>query len=95
MERGKHYMRRSRSWRRGRYETSKRLLKFSDCLAVAVTVISTVAVFYLKDPTPLEYLIPAVFGLTATSHGFYYWKAKNENIAKYGNNIKEDDYGEV
>ena len=88
-------MRRSRNWRRRRRETSKALLLFSDILAVAVTVISAVAVFVLKDAAPLEFLIPAVFGLTATSHGFYYWKAKNENIAKFGNNDKEDDYGEV
>ena len=88
-------MRRSRNWRRRRRETSKALLLFSDILAVAITVISAVAVFVLKDAAPLEFLIPSVFGLTATSHGFYYWKAKNENIAKFGNNYKEDDYGEV
>ena len=88
-------MSRSRNWRRRKRETSKSLLLFSDILAVAVTVISAVAVFVLKDAAPLEFLIPAVFGLTATSHGFYYWKAKNENIAKFGNNDKEDDYGEV
>ena len=75
--------------------SSKALLLFSDMLAVSVTVISAVAVFILKDPSPLEYLIPAVFGLAATSHGFYYWKAKNENMAKFGNNDKEDEYGEV
>ena len=88
-------MRRSRNWRRRRRETSKALLLFSDMLAVTVTVISAVAVFVLKDAAPLEFLIPAVFGLAATSHGFYYWKAKNENIAKHGDNVKEDEYGEV
>ena len=88
-------MSRSRNWRRRRTETSKQLLLFSDILAVAVTVISAVAVFVIGDTSPLEYLIPAVFGLAATSHGFYYWKAKNENIAKFGSNEKEDGYGEV
>ena len=88
-------MRRSRNWRRRRAETSKVLLIFSDILAVVVMAITAMAVFVLKDSTPLEFLIPAVFGLTATSHGFYYWKAKNENMAKFGNNVKEDDYGEV
>ena len=88
-------MSRSRNWRRRRTETSKRLLLFSDILAVTVTVISAVAVFVIGDTSPLEYLIPAVFGLAATSHGFYYWKAKNENIAKFGSNEKEDGYGEV
>ena len=88
-------MSRSRNWRIRRTETSKRLLLFSDILAVTVTVISAVAVFVIGDTSPLEYLIPAVFGLAATSHGFYYWKAKNENIAKFGSNEKEDGYGEV
>ena len=88
-------MSRSRNWRRRRTETSKQLLLFSDILAVAVTVISAVAVFVIGDTSPLEYLIPAVFGLAATSHGFYYWKAKNENIAKFGSNEKEDGYGGV
>ena len=88
-------MRRSRNYRRRRAETSKVLLIFSDILAVVVMALTAVAVFVLKDAAPLEYLIPAVFGLTATSHGFYYWKAKNENMTKFGNNVKEDDYGEV
>ena len=66
---------------------------FSDILAVSVTAITVVTVFVLQDPSPLEFLIPAVFGLAATSHGFYYWKAKNENMAKHGNHLKEDEYG--
>ena len=84
-----------RNLKKRRHETSKVLLLFSDDLAVAVTVLSIVAVFILKDSSPLSYLIPAVFGLAATSHGFYYWKAKNENMAKHGNNVKEDGYGET
>ena len=35
------------------------------------------------DLSPLAYLIPAVFGELATATGFYYWKARNENRAKY------------
>jgi len=62
---------------------------FADALSVAVTIITIVAVFILKDSTPLAYLIPSVFGLSATSHGFYYWKAKAENIKKYG--YREDE----
>jgi len=86
-------MNRYRNSKRRRHETSKALLLFSDALAVTVTVISTVAVFVIGDTSPLSYLIPAVFGLAATSHGFYYWKAKNENMVKLG--IKEDEDGEV
>ena len=66
-----------------RAETSKVILLFTDILCVIITIISIIAVFVLKDTSPLMYLIPGIFGLTATSHGFYYWKAKAENIAKY------------
>ena len=65
-------------------ETSKKLLIISDTLAGIATVSTIIAVFVIKDGAPLAYLIPAAFGLSATSHGFYYWKAKNENLQKYG-----------
>lgn len=69
-------------------ETSKILLIVSDVMAAAVLVGTVVAVFVLQDATPLAYLIPAVFGLAATSHGFYYWKAKAENLNKWGQGDK-------
>ena len=71
-------------------ETSKILLIVSDVMAAAVLIGTVVAVFVLQDATPLAYLIPAVFGLAATSHGFYYWKAKNENMIKL---TKDDEEG--
>lgn len=93
MEQVRCFMKRYRNSKKQKTETSKLLLLFSDILAVAVTAITVVAVFVLRETSPLEFLIPAVFGLTATSHGFYYWKAKNENIAKHGNNVKEEEDG--
>lgn len=69
-------------------ETSKILLLVSDVMATAVLIGTVVAVFVLRDATPLAYLIPAVFGLAATSHGFYYWKAKAENLNKWGQGDK-------
>ena len=71
-------------------ETSKILLLVSDVMATAVLIGTVVAVFVLQDATPLAYLIPAVFGLAATSHGFYYWKAKAENLNKWGQGEKID-----
>ena len=59
-----------------KFETSKLLLIVSDVMAAMVLICTIVAVFTLKTADPLVYLIPAVFGLSATSHGFYYWKAK-------------------
>lgn len=69
-------------------ETSKILLLVSDVMATAVLIGTVIAVFVLQDATPLAYLIPAVFGLAATSHGFYYWKAKAENLNKWGQGDK-------
>ncbi len=69
-------------------ETSKILLLVSDVMATAVLIGTVVAVFVLQDATPLAYLIPAVFGLAATNHGFYYWKAKAENLNKWGQGDK-------
>ena len=65
-------------------ETSKLLLIVSDVMAAVVLVSTTVAVFILRDATPLEFLIPAVFALASASPGFYYWKAKAENLNKWG-----------
>ena len=74
--------------RKRKIETSKILLLVSDIMATAVLIGTVVAVFVLQDATPLAYLILAVFGLAATSHGFYYWKAKAENLNKWGQGEK-------
>ena len=71
-------------------ETSKQLLKFTVAMVIIITIVAVVAVFVLQDTGPLEFLIGGIFGLASTAFGFYYWKAKNENCAKYGNHIDED-----
>lgn len=59
-------------------------------MVVLITTVAVVAVFVLQDTTPLEYLIGGIFGLASTAFGFYYWKAKNENCARFGNHVDED-----
>ena len=59
-------------------------------MVIVITIVTVIAVFVLQDAGPLEFLIGGVFGLASTAFGFYYWKAKNENIAKYGNNVDDD-----
>lgn len=71
-------------------ETSKELLKFTVAMVIIITIVTVIAVFVLGDAGPLEWLIGGIFGLASTAFGFYYWKAKNENCAKYGNHIDED-----
>ena len=73
-------------------DTSKKLLVFAVALVVVITIVTVISVFSTGDVTPLEFLITGIFGLASTAYGFYYWKAKNENINKYGDNVKENDY---
>lgn len=77
--------------RKKKIETSKILLIVSDIMAGVAMVAAIAAAFVLKDASPFIYLIPAVFGLSATSHGFYYWKAKAENLQKFGRLDLVDD----
>lgn len=70
--------------KRNRIETSKKLLLAVVVLVFLVTVVALVAVFVLQDAEPLSLLIPSVFGLAGTVAGFYCWKAKCENMQKYG-----------
>ena len=90
--------RRRRGAKKRKLETSKTLLYVSDGITGICTVAVITAVFVLKDTSPLEYLITAAYGLSAASHGFYYWKAKAENLQKFGraDDITEnaDDFSE-
>lgn len=80
---------------RKKEETSKLILYISDAMSGLTLVLTFVAVFAMQDASPLAYLIPAVFGLSSVAHGFYYWKAKAENMKKFGQaaDIKEDPDG--
>ena len=69
-------------------EMSKKLLIVSDIIAAATAAGTFAAVFVLRDASPLAYLIPAVFGLASVAHGFYFWKAKAENLHKFGQDDK-------
>lgn len=69
-------------------EMSKKLLIASDVITSVTVILTFAAVFILKDISPLAYLIPAVFGLSSVAHGFYFWKAKAENLHKYGQDNK-------
>lgn len=65
-------------------EFSKKLLFFSWGITLVLTVL-TIG-FSLKQ-LPIDALIviaPLSWAETGTATAFYYWKAKNENRAKYG-----------
>ena len=69
-------------------EMSKILLIVSDVITSVTVILTFVAVFWMKDITPLAFLIPGVFGLSGVAHGFYFWKAKAENLHKFGQDNK-------
>ena len=79
--------------KRNRIETSKKLMLSVVLITWVVVIVSIVAVFVEHDTGPLELLIPSVFGLCGTVAAFYTWKAKAENMAKYGqsNRISMDE----
>lgn len=68
-------------------EFSKKLLVFTEILVMFVAAVSAIALF-LGISEPLTALITGVFGLASMSFGFYFWKAKCENVKK---NAKELD----
>lgn len=70
-------------------EYSKKLLVFIEVLIIAVFILVCVSVF-MGDSSPLEALITGTFTLASLSFGFYYWKAKNENIRKYAKSLNKD-----
>lgn len=78
-------------------EMSKKLLIAADTMTTATIILTFAAVFVTRDASPLAFLIPGVFGLSGVAHGFYFWKAKAENLHKYGRDDKitmsgGDDY---
>ena len=81
-------------------EMSKILLIISDVITAATVAGTFAAVFVMRDISPLAYLIPGVFGLSGVAHGFYFWKAKAENLHKFGQDDKitmsgGDDAGSI
>ena len=71
-------------------EFSKKLLIFVEFLILLCMVLVTVATFKgLVDA--LVAMITGVFSLASVAFGFYFWKAKNENIRKYAKTISKED----
>lgn len=70
-------------------EYSKKLLVFIEVLIIAVFVLVCVSVC-MGDSSPLVALITGTFSLASLSFGFYYWKARSENIRKYAKSLNKD-----
>ena len=65
-----------------RVDTSKLILR---CLLLVLSILLpfVIALAFLEIVEPLVRYIEGTFALTTISVGFYYWKAKAENLHKY------------
>lgn len=63
-------------------ETSKKILGGSWIVTLTLTTIVVIATFKQVDVTNLTILAGLSWGELTAAHGFYYWKAKNENRRK-------------
>ena len=70
-------------------EFSKKLLYFIMMIILYLCALTAVSVF-MGMYEPLSSLIVGVFTLASIAFGFYYWKAKNENIRKYAKGIDKE-----
>lgn len=67
-------------------EMSKLILYALFVIMIPMIIISAVLAF-LGYPTSYDIAMTGFFGLVSIAEGFYYWKAKAENMHKY----KQDD----
>ncbi len=70
-------------------EFSKRLLLFVQAFIIELFILTTIATFkgYIDA---LVAMITGVFSLASIAFGFYFWKAKNENIRKYAKSLNHE-----
>lgn len=76
-------MRKSRK-KKHRIESSKKIVIFCDALTTLTIVMTFIGWFFGHDLSGMDVIVPAVIGLSAAAHSFYYWKAKAENMKKFG-----------
>ena len=63
-------------------EFSKRILSTVAKAAALIIVAAFVLMWHTGDTTALAYIIPGIFTELSAATGFYFWKAKAENMIK-------------
>ena len=78
-------------------EFSKKIFNIVITLFIIVIFYSMALMWKTGTTDGLMYLIPSVGTLASVTIGFYYWKAKMENMVKLGkeNNITLDEVKEI
>ena len=75
-------------------ETSKRILRYLMILICYVSVLTLIALI-LGYHEALIALITGVFSLSTIAVGFYYWKARTENLTKFAKSLDKDTYDKL
>lgn len=75
-------------------ETSKRILRYLMILICYVSVLTLIALI-LGYHEALIALITGVFSLSTIAVGFYYWKARTENLTKFAKSLDQDTYDKL
>lgn len=75
-------------------EFSKILWVVAMIHAMALTIYTMIAILITGDISPLNSLIPSVFAELAAATGFYYSKAKAENLIKLRKQHGSEVFGE-
>ena len=77
-----------------RIETSKKILIYCDIMTTTSTIAAFIVALTGVEMTGLAEIVVALIGLSAAAHSLYYYKAKCENMAKYGQQDKITMSGE-
>lgn len=72
----------ARKKKKKRIEFSKKIFYIVITLFIIIIFYSMALMWKTENTDGLMYLIPSISGLAATTIGFYYWKAKMENMVK-------------
>lgn len=70
-------------------EFSKKIFYMLSAMIISIVVYAMVLMWHVGDTSPLAYLIPAAFGAYSVGIGFYYDKAKKENLNKFNISVNE------
>lgn len=75
---------------------SRKIVIASWIVSIMLTVVVAVGSFLDHDMSNLTTLAALAWGELTAAHGFYFWKKKNENRAKYAQQLVKDmaqEYG--
>lgn len=71
-------------------EFSKKIYLALLALTTSIVIFSMLLMWKTNDTSPLMYLIPGSFASFSVGTGYYFWKAKAENLVKIEQMLKKE-----